>query len=168
MARRSAQRKFGFLLLCGGLLSARSVRAAAYRGQITSGGLAVPGATIVATHAGATITTVSDEAGRFAFADLASGPWHIHVEMLCFVPQDSDVLIAPDQPAATWQLTMLPLPQALALTKSGAVLAPRPSLPSVAADAGKAIQAPTSETPRAPEDDSQRPSDGLLAIVSNA
>ncbi len=95
----------------------RLADASTYHGQITSGGLPVPGATITATQGDKKVSTVSDQGGLFNLPGLPDGPWKIKIEMQCFSTIDSDVTIAPNTPAATWQLKMLPVDQILALTK---------------------------------------------------
>lgn len=165
MARRCKETGLGTLLLIGSLLAARMACASEYRGQIISGGLPVPGATIIATHAGKTVSTVSDSAGVYRFADLADGAWHVRVEMLCFSTAEADVTVAPSLPPAKWELTMLPLDQMLALTKTETVVATTPSASISAGNKPEAMKvnaAPSADNPKPPEDESQRPSDGLL------
>ena len=138
-------------------------RASAYRGQVTFGNIALPGATVTATRDGKTVRTVSDGTGYFTLSDLPDGPWHIHVEMLCFSSADADIVLAPGQPAARWELSMLPLAEALTLAKSGSTIAAtvRPSLSPAPVTTGTNAT-PSPGTPKQSEDDNQRPSDGLL------
>jgi hypothetical protein len=68
------------------LCASMPAAASAYRGQVTFGGLPVPGATITATQGGKKLTTTSDPGGLYTFDDLPDGPWKIHVEMQCFTP----------------------------------------------------------------------------------
>jgi trimeric autotransporter adhesin len=78
------------------------------RGQVTFGGLPLPGATVTAGRSGQNFTTVSDAQGWYSFADLADGTWAITVEMLCFSTIQENVVIAPGAPAAEWKLTLPP------------------------------------------------------------
>ena len=81
------------VLLC--LCALPLARASEYFGQITFGGLPVPGATIIATQGSKTFNVTSDEGGVFHFDDLPDGQWKIEVKMLCFETIDADVTIAP-------------------------------------------------------------------------
>ena len=145
------------------LLSARAGLASEYRGRITAGGMPLPGATIVATRAGKIVSAASDATGAYVFPDLPDGPWHIHVEMLGFAAKEQDVVVRAGQPVAQWELTMLSLEQALALLKTKVIVsaAQAPAAPNQKAASSEQATKPA-EAPRPPEDDSQRPSDGLL------
>ena len=142
------------------LLSARAAIASEYRGRISAGGMSLPGATITVTRLGKTLNAASDATGAYVFPNLEDGTWHVRVEMSGFAAAEEDVVVAAGQPAARWELTMLPLEQALALTKAKVIVptGQSPASPNLAA------QQPTrsTDTPRPQEDDSQRPSDGLL------
>ena len=59
-------------------------RASQYYGEVTFGGLPVPGATVTATQGEKTISVTSDAGGVFHFDDLPDGQWKIEVKMLCF------------------------------------------------------------------------------------
>ena len=83
--------------------------ASEHRGEVTFGGLPVPGATVTATEAGKTLTAITDEQGVYSFADLADGSWRIAVEMLGFSKTEQDVIVAPNAPVAKWELKLLPL-----------------------------------------------------------
>ena len=141
--------------------------ASVYRGQITSGGLPIPGATITMTHDEKKVTTISDQGGLFNFPDLPDGSWKVTIEMQCFAPVDEEVNIAPDTPAAHWELKMLSLDQILALTKLKRLpIAPSPVAPTVATatkprPSGSA-DGSVPEIPKPQSDASQRPDDGFL------
>ncbi len=151
------------IALLTALLTARAVTASEYRGRITTGGMPVPGATIVATYAGKAVSGVSDRMGTYVFPDLLDGPWHIHIEMLGFAPTEGNIVVASGQPAAMWELTMLPLDQALALTKTKVALsATQAPFPANSPNSEATKQPPSPEAVKPPEDDSQRPTDGLL------
>lgn len=154
-----------WILLMALLLASRAADAAQYRGRISTGSVPLPGVTIVATQAGKTVSTVTDETGTFLFPALVDGRWHIRIEMLGFATIEDDVVITSGQPPATWELTMLSLDQALALTKTRVALSLAQA--SVMATSNSPVnqaskQSSTPETSRPQEDDSQRPSDGLL------
>ena len=57
---------------------------AEYHGQVTFGGLAVPGATVTATQGDKQLATTTDPQGLYSFPDLADGKWTIEVRMTGF------------------------------------------------------------------------------------
>ena len=134
--------------LCASMPSAAS----AYHGQVTFGGLPVPGATITATHGDKKLTTTSDQGGLYSFDDLSDGPWKIQIEMQLFNPIQADVTIAPNTPAGKFELVPLPLDELMARTKL--TQAP-PTLPPaiLTADAAKNPTPP----PRFPSPPTSRP-----------
>src|ERR1700756_3859928 len=73
--------------------------ASAYRGQVTFGGLPVPGATVTATQGDKKSVSITDQQGLFSFSDLTVGTWTIEVEMQGFAAIKQDVLIALDAPS---------------------------------------------------------------------
>ncbi|HEY1577412.1 MAG TPA: carboxypeptidase regulatory-like domain-containing protein [Terracidiphilus sp.] len=102
-----------------------AARASDYYGQVTFGGLPVPGATISATQGDKTFTVTSDEGGIFHFVDLADGQWKIEIKMLCFETVTADVTVVAKMPTAKWELKLLPTDQLQALAK-----APPPIIPT--------------------------------------
>lgn len=65
-----------------GLLSISAMplaRASKYYGQVTYGGLPIPGVTVTATQGGKTVSATTDEGGVFHFDDLPDGEWNIEV-----------------------------------------------------------------------------------------
>ncbi len=82
--------------------------ASEHYGQVTFGGLPVPGATVTASQGDKQIVTASDQQGVCRFPDLADGVWTIRVEMLGFSPLTEDVTVAPNAPASMWDLKLLP------------------------------------------------------------
>ncbi len=155
----------GCVIAC--LAAARLAGASVYHGQVTSGGLPVPGATITATQGEKKVATVSDQGGLFTFPDLPDGPWKIKIEMQCFSTIDSDVTVAPNTAAANWELKMLPLDQILALTKLNRLpIAPLPAAPTAEVASkphpSASIDAGAPEPPKPQSDASQRPDDGFL------
>ena len=129
------------VLLC--LSTVPLARASEYFGQITFGGLPVPGATIIATQGSKTFSVTSDEGGVFHFDDLPDGQWKIEVKMLCFETIDADVMIAPKMSAAKYELKLLPTDQLKALATAPP---PQPTAPK------PALQAATEKKPEAGAD----------------
>src|SRR5262249_28436152 len=84
-------------------------------GQITFAGVPVPGATVTAMRGEQHITAVSDENGVYHFATLDDGVWIIRVEMVGFAIATKDVTITSDASPLTWELSLLPLEQIVAL-----------------------------------------------------
>src|SRR6266545_2159401 len=82
--------------------------ASEHHGQVTIGGVPIPGVTVTATRSDKKIVAVTDPQGAYSFPDLEDGAWTIDVEMLGFVPAMREVVIMPDAPALEWQLKMLP------------------------------------------------------------
>src|SRR5580658_7083551 len=78
-----------------------NLMASEQRGEVTFGGLPVPGATVTATQGEKKFTAVTDPKGAYSFPDLTDGVWAIQVEMLGFSSLKSEVTVAPAaQPAA--------------------------------------------------------------------
>ena len=97
-------------LLCAiAFLTVSSLAAASeYHGQVTFGGLPVPGATVTATQGDKKVTAITDQQGVYSFPDLKDGVWTIHVEMTGFSTISQDAAIAPNAPMAEWELKLLP------------------------------------------------------------
>ena len=75
-------------------VAARHVLAAPeHSGQVTFGGLPVPGATVTASAGDKQLVTATDEQGVFKLADVADGVWTIRVEMLGFATIERQVTI---------------------------------------------------------------------------
>jgi hypothetical protein len=104
------------------LLACLQLSASEHRGQVNFGGLPVPGATVTATQGAKTMGTITDQQGAYAFADLPDGAWTIKVEMQCFATIKQEINIAPNAPAAEWNLKLLPLTEIQAA--AGPVTAP--------------------------------------------
>jgi len=172
MSRRFAKNS---LLCILAILCASCVAAASeYHGQVTFGGLPVPGVTITATQGEKKVITVSDQGGLYDFPDLADGAWKIEIEMQCFSTIHAEVTVAPNMAAGQWELTLLPLDQLLARTKltqappnlPPTLVPPAPAKMAEGAGAGAA----TAETPKPQDEQSQQSADGLLVngSVNNA
>ena len=152
--------------------------ASPYRGVVTFGGLPLPGATITATQGTKTVTAVSDQNGSFQFDDLADGAWTIDVQMSLFAPIHAAVTIAPNLPAAAFDLKLLTPDQIAAQAQKELppvqVLPAAPAaVPGDQAQAQKPAQAngqaTPQEIPKAPEENEQS-ADGFLVqgSVNNA
>ena len=167
------------LCLLASLCASIHAEASEYHGQVTYGGLPVPGAMITATPATAAqgakkFTAITDQGGLYSFEDLPDGQWHIQVEMQCFATIQADLAIAPSTPAGKFELSLLPLDQLMASTKlTQAPPVIQPSLVNAPAakkpDASATASAPT-EIPKAPDEQSQQANDGFLVngSVNNA
>jgi trimeric autotransporter adhesin len=116
--------------------------ASEYHGQVTLGGLPVPGATVTATQGDKKMVAVSDTQGVYSFPDLADGTWTIQVEMTGFATIKQDVAIAPNANAATWELKLLSLDQIRAAAKPVKVETVAPAVV-----AGTATTLPAAPTP---------------------
>lgn len=82
--------------------------ASEHHGQVTFGGLPVPGATVTATQADKRFVAITDPRGVYVFTDLEDGVWTLHVEMLGFATETRDITIGSDAPSPVWELTLLP------------------------------------------------------------
>jgi hypothetical protein len=169
--------RFAGILAClGGCLSAsRFALASEYHGRVTFGGLPVPGATIKATRDNQTQVVISDQQGSYSFADLADGTWKIEVEMQCFSTIQQTVTIAPNAPAAMWELKLLSLDQIIAeakavKTETNPVLSVRESAAPTKGDVPKPNDNTAAEKQKPQEEPTAAPSDGLLinGSVNNA
>lgn len=171
LQQRSVYNSIGSILLwtCIWACSTCAAVASEYHGQVTFGGLPVPGATITATQGTKKFTTASDQGGVYSFADLVDGPWKIDVEMQCFATIHADVTVSANTPVGQFELHALPMDELMAQTKL--TQAPPTILPTlVAPDAAKkADTSSATEIPKVPEEQSQ-PSDGFLVngSVNNA
>ncbi|HEY4379105.1 MAG TPA: carboxypeptidase regulatory-like domain-containing protein [Acidobacteriaceae bacterium] len=93
--------------------------ASEYRGQVTFGGLPVPGTsvTVTATQGGKKVTAVTDDQGRYFFPDLADGTWTIEIAMTGFAPIKQEVAVAPNGPVGTFELKLMSLDEIRAAAK---------------------------------------------------
>jgi hypothetical protein len=158
------------LALCAAVPAAGSP----YRGVVTFGGLPLPGATIKATQGTKTATAVSDQQGSYQFDDLTDGDWTIEVVMQCFTTIHAKVTIAPNMPAAAWELKLLPVDRLIASAQTAKPLQGLPQAPSVALVKNPEDQQPAQsgaqEMPKEPQEENQQSADGYLVqgSVNNA
>lgn len=163
------------LMMCAALASA-----APYRGVVTYGGLPLPGATVTATQGTKTLATVTDENGAFHFDDLASGQWTIKIEMQLFASDQATVTIAPDTPAAKFEMKLESEGKLLAQSQMAAQPIEVPAAPAPALanrqekkadqkDAQANQQGSAADMPKAPSENDQS-ADGFLVqgSVNNA
>ena len=151
-------------------LTASSVALAAeHHGQVTFGGVPVPGATVTATQDSKKFITITDQQGFYSFPDLTDGTATIEVEMLGFSPIKQDLVIAPNAPAAKWELKMLPLDQIKAEI-TAVVPAPSATAPPDKSEQAKPQDTKPPEAETSQDDLAQRAADGLLinGSVNNA
>jgi carboxypeptidase family protein len=79
-----------------------------HSGQVTFGGLPVPGATVTATSGDKKLVTATDDQGTFNLPDATEGVWSLHVEMLGFEPLTRDVTVTAAPQPSEWTLTLRP------------------------------------------------------------
>jgi hypothetical protein len=92
------------------MLALSGVAAASeYRGEVTFGGLPLPGATVKIAQGSNQLATTTNQQGLYSFPDLADGKWTIEVEMTGFSILKQEVVIGPNAPAGKWELKLLPL-----------------------------------------------------------
>ena len=151
-----------FAIAC--LIVSSLAAASEYHGQVTFGALPLPGATVTATQGGRKFVAITDQQGHYFFADLPDGTWTIEVEMLCFSTITQDVAIAPNAPAASWELKLRSLDQIRSQIKpivSAGGVAP-PSVKREPAAAPPDNQAPGTRRSQNEDDLNQRAADGFL------
>ncbi|MEO7142609.1 MAG: TonB-dependent receptor [Bryobacteraceae bacterium] len=108
------------------------VAVSAQNGEVTFGGLPVPGAEITVTHADKKFVAITDSQGRYSFSGLADGTWTAEIAMLGFAPVKRDIEIRPNAPAAKWELKLLPVDEihaAAAVAKTTPAASPQSVAP---------------------------------------
>ncbi len=147
-----------------------SASASQFRGQVTSYGWPVPGATVTVTQGTKKASTVSDQGGLFAFADLEDGPAMIAIAMQGFSTIEDQLIVAPGMPVGKFELTLLPLEQLMAYAKP----APNPQAPPATLPkppvAAETANTEVPETAKQQEDANEQSADGFLVngSVNNA
>jgi hypothetical protein len=170
MGWHRTQRIFYLVCMLAAMAFPRVAAASEYHGQVTFGGLPLPGATVTVTQGKKKLTAISDQGGLYTFPDLADGPAKIEIEMQCFSSVHAEVDVSSTTPAGKWELTLLPLEQISKMTKLRP--APLPSLstaPKTPAAPGSPNENAT-EIPKPAADANQQSSDGFLVngSVNNA
>src|SRR5437773_1684762 len=130
-----------------------SLGAAEYRGQVTFGGLPLPGVSIIATQGNRTLATSTDERGQYSFADLPAGKWSLQIQKLGFAPMTQEINSGADLPGASIELKVLPLDQIEA--------------PAEAKSTGRQPQPSTEPAPEITSELTQRAEDGVLVNGSS-
>src|SRR5437879_2711360 len=123
--------------------------AAEYHGNVTFGGLPLPGVKIAATQGDKTLTTSTDERGQFSFGDLPDGKWSFRAHKLGFSPVTQDISAGDGMPGASIDLKVLPLDQ---------IEVPANGQPAVLQQPQTAAE----PTPEITSELTQRAEDGLL------
>jgi hypothetical protein len=136
-------------------LAVSALAASEYRGEVTFGGLPVPGATVTAAKGDQKFAAITDLQGLYSFPDLTDGGWTIEIRMLGFAAVKQEVTIGPNATssltAAKWELKLLPLDRIKAEIQTAVVSAQPPE--------------PRKQEPAkgpSEEDLSQRAADGFL------
>ena len=126
------QKYLRYLILAG--LAVCGLMAAEHHGQVTFGGVPVPGANVTASQGDKVFSAVTDQDGAYSFPDLPEGVWSIQVEMLTFVPIKQDVAVAPNAPSPKWELKLRPFEEIKAMAPATATPSPAsPGTPATAA-----------------------------------
>ena len=133
-------------LLAAGWLSALILLASEQHGQVTFGGLPIPGVAVTATQGEKIVTAITDGMGSYSFPDLSDGVWSIQVEMSGFTALKQDVTVAPGGPASTFELKLKSLSEMQATVQTQALAAPRPPV----APAKPTAPAPAKPKPAVP------------------
>ncbi len=155
----------GFLRSFVALMVAVTLMASEQHGEVTFGGLPVPGATVTATQGDKKFTAVTDPQGAYSFPDLTDGAWTIHVEMLGFAALQGEIMAAQGANLAMWELKMLPLDQIHAdaqLAPPPKPVAPPTPAPAPGEPKKTEPQAAVAEAEQARDEAAQRAADGLL------
>jgi hypothetical protein len=109
------------------LLSAVSIPAAEYHGQVTFNGLGVPGAMVTASRGDQKQVTTTDAQGAYSFPDLPDGIWNIRIEMQAFSPLQQDVTVGTGMEAGRWELKLLAIDQIRAIKAPASTAAASPA-----------------------------------------
>jgi len=119
--------------------------ASEHHGQVTFGGLPVPGATVTATQGDKRLLAITDQQGMYMFTDLDDGVWKFQVEMLGFEAQTRDIAIPSDATNTLWELKLLPLEEIMRGVSPANTESPETVSPSVSGT-GNAPAAATTPT----------------------
>ncbi|HEX3569810.1 MAG TPA: TonB-dependent receptor [Acidobacteriaceae bacterium] len=181
------------LATAGVLLTPFQAIASEHHGQVTFGGVPVPGVVVTAAQGDKKMTAVTNDVGLYAFPDLPDGTWTLDVQMTGFAPVKQDVTVAPNGAADKIELKAMSLDELRAAVKPikvdpSAVIAATPtpspaSIPEAPGAAGskstagaKPQQQASAGTPGAPpppppqDAAAQQANDGFLinGSVNNA
>jgi hypothetical protein len=104
-----------------------------HSGQVTFGGLPVPGATVTATSGDKKLVTATDDQGLFNLPDATEGVWSLHVEMLGFEPLTRDITVTAMPQPSEWTMMLRPFDD---ITRG--IPRPAPAPPAAATNGGAA------------------------------
>ena len=147
--------------------------ASPYRSVVTFGRLPLSGATITVTRGTRVLSADSDQAGAFSFDDLTDGEWTLDIAMQCFSPIHAEITIAPDMPAAGWELRLLPTEQITVGAQPVILLSHAPAAPAEPEPKNPDVRRAQVNAPKAPQplaDQNDQSADGFLmqGSVNNA
>ena len=94
-----------------------------HSGQVTVGGVPVPGATVTASAGEKTLVTATDEQGKFSLPDATAGVWTLRVEMLGFEPLSREITVTAEPQPSAWTLALKPFEE---ITKGITIPTPAP------------------------------------------
>ncbi len=94
MIWRRAQKLFYLVCLLAALVFPRIAAASEYHGQVTFGGLPLPGATVTVTQGTTKLSAVTDQGGLYTFPTWRTDPAKIEIEMQCFSTVHADITIS--------------------------------------------------------------------------
>jgi hypothetical protein len=133
------------------LAAAAPAFATEFHGQVTFGGLPVPGAqaTVTTMQGDKTVSAITDDQGLFTFPDLTDGAWTLSISMTGFAPVKQQITVAAGAPTPVFELKLMTLEQIRAADKpvvvqpgaAPAVENATSSAPTAGGDAGKAAAA---------------------------
>ena len=124
--------------------------ASEYHGQVTFGGLPVPGAVVTATQGDKKVVAIADPLGLYTFPNLADGSWTIEIQMTGFASAKQDVAIAPNVAAGAFELKLMTLEEIRAAAKPVKVDVAAPVVASAAPDSAATPAAPGTAAATAP------------------
>ena len=168
------------------LLATAPAWATEFHGQVTFGGLPVPGAqaVVTATQGDKTVSAITNDQGLFSFPDLADGAWTLSISMTGFAPIKRSITVAPNAPIPVFELNLQTLDQIRAEAKpikvepgtapavATATAPEAPAAGSAASAGGKNTKAADNSAPQQPaqEASAAQAPDGFLinGSVNNA
>ncbi|HUI57009.1 MAG TPA: carboxypeptidase-like regulatory domain-containing protein [Bryobacteraceae bacterium] len=131
-------------------LAVFGLAASEHHGIVKFGSVPVPGATVTAVQGDKKMVAITDDQGAYSFPDLADGVWSIQVEMLCFTTVKKDIGVAPNSPAAEWELKMLSMDEIKPATPAAAPPATAANTSAPPTTAAAATPAPGAASQPAP------------------
>src|SRR5689334_16834923 len=102
-----------------------------HSGQVTVGGVPVPGATVTASAGDKKLVTATDEQGKFTFPDATAGVWTLRVDMLGFEPLTQDITVTAEPQPSAWTLKLKPFEE---ITRGIPIPPPSPPVQAAASN----------------------------------